>query len=164
MANQPRVYQIAVKDSHKTEKRGHGLGKISVERLVVNVTGCEGDFNKYRTDHKDSTNDRAVSIMTKQLLTDLTNEGWGHIMPGDLGENITTDGRITFEIGGIYSVGSVLLQITENIEPCNKLIYLPYIKKERKNDFLKTLKGRRGWYAKVLNEGIIFPGDKIIIK
>ena len=161
MDDSPYVY-LAVKNVHRTEKRGNGLQKLPVNKLVVHTEGCEGDFNQYRTKHKHSTHDRALSLITKKMLDTLTSEGWGPVMPGDLGENITIDGEITFEIGEIYSIGTVLLEITENIEPCNQLQSLSYIGKEKRGDFLKTLKQRRGWYAKVLTEGVIFPGDKVI--
>ena len=159
--NQPYVYRVSIKDNHIAEKRGNGLRKLSVSQLIVHTEGCEGDYNQYRTKHKCSTNDRAVSIMTKKLLDTLTSEGWGPVMPGDLGENITVDGEITFQIGKVYSIGSVLLEITEDIETCNKLQYLPYVGREKRKDFLKALEHRRGWYAKVLSEGVIFPGDKV---
>jgi MOSC domain-containing protein YiiM len=38
---------------------------------------------------------------------------------------------------------------------------LHYIEKEKGPKFLKTLKGRRGWYAKVLKEGKVKIGDSI---
>lgn len=161
---EPYVYQVAVKNSHKNNKNNKkecGLQKTPVDKLHVNVHGCEGDFNKYRTTHKKSTDDRALSIMTTQLLLTFESEGWP-VSPGDLGENITIIGNITFEIGEIYSVGSVVLQITENIEPCNNLLHLPYVGRDKKAEFINMLKGRRGWYAKVLTEGVITPGDKII--
>lgn len=156
------VLQVAVKNSHRSEKRGHGLQKVSVDQLVVQNSGCVGDFNRFRTDFKNSTNDRAVSIMTKELLDQLTNRGWGPVMPGDLGENITIAGEITLNVGQVVSIGrNVILQITELIEPCNKLLFLPYVGREGKAEFINTLKGRRGWYARVLTEGIICPGDPV---
>lgn len=129
--------------------------------LDVRTEGCIGDYNEYRTKHKQSTNDRALSIMTTQLINDFNDEGWP-ILAGDLGENLTISGNITFEIGEIYLIGSVILQITENIEPCNKLIFLSYVGRANKVAFLNMLKGRRGYYGKVINEGIIVPYDKVI--
>lgn len=156
------VHRLSVKDSHRTEKRGHGLQKSAVDRLVVRVTGCEGDYNQFRTSHKQSTPDRAVSLITTSILDELTHEGWGPVLPGDLGENITVTGDILFEPGQIVSIGpDAVLEIAELIVPCNKLMFLPYVGRERKAAFLKTLQGRRGWYARVLSEGTIHPGDKV---
>ena len=159
---EPYIYHLAIKDSHKTAKQKIGLQKNRVDQLNVNIEGCEGDYNEYRTRHKQSTNDRAVSIITKQILHDLTTEGWGPVMPGDLGENITLGGEITIEIGQRYSIGTVVLEITEEIEPCNKLQFLPYVGREKRVNFIQTLKKRRGYYAKVLLEGYIVPGDKVV--
>ena len=39
------------------------------------------------------------------------------------------------------------------------LKHLPYIGNEKVKDFIKTLAGRRGWYAKVLKPGKIRKGD-----
>lgn len=83
--NEPYVYQVAVKDIHKTDKRPCGLPKIPTLKLNISIEGCEGDFNEYRTKHKHSTNDRAVSLITNQLLDCFADEGWP-VLPGDLGE------------------------------------------------------------------------------
>jgi len=160
-SNEPYVYQVSVKNTHKTNNKDRRPHKISTNILNVCTEGCVGDYNDYRTKHKKSTNDRAVSIMTKQLLDAFNDEGWP-VLAADLGENITIAGDITFEIDEIYSIGTVMLQITEDIQPCNKLMFLPYVGKENKVDFLNMLKGRRGWYAKVLTEGVIVSGDKVI--
>ncbi len=155
MDSESYVYQVAVKNTANSPQ------KVSTPKLNVHIEGCEGDFNEYRTKHKHSTNDRALSLITNQLLDTFADEGWP-VLPGDLGENITVAGDITFEIGQVYSIGTVILQITEDIEPCNKLLYLPYVGRDKKSMFIKMLKGRRGWYAKVLSEGVVVPGDKVI--
>ena len=41
------------------------------------------------------------------------------------------------------------------------LSVLPYVGEEKVNDFIKTLVRRRGWYAEVMQEGIIKKGDSI---
>lgn len=158
------VQGLSVKDSHRTEKRGHGLQKLAVKRLVVRFSGCDGDFNQFRTSHKRSTDDRAVSIMTTAILDQLSAEGWGPVLPGDLGENITVSGDTSFETGNVISVGSVVLEITEFIVPCNKLMFLPYVGRERKCEFIKTLQGRRGWYARVLKEGTVELNDPVHVQ
>eukprot|EP01126_Amoeba_proteus_P041111 TRINITY_DN4412_c0_g1_i1.p1 TRINITY_DN4412_c0_g1~~TRINITY_DN4412_c0_g1_i1.p1 ORF type:complete len:173 (-),score=25.37 TRINITY_DN4412_c0_g1_i1:197-715(-) len=158
---EPYVFQVAVKDSHKETKRACGLPKQSVRELVVGTSGAEGDYNRYRTTHKSSTNNRALSLITLDILNDLTKEGWGPVLPGDLGENITVAGNIRFAIEQKYRMGTVVLQITEEIQPCNNLMNLPYVGRERKNAFLSALKRRRGWYAKVHETGVILPGDVV---
>jgi len=156
----PYVCQVAIKNSHKTNNKDRSPQKIPTKILNVRTEGCDGDFNEYRTKHKQSTNDRALSLMTTQLLDIFNDEGWP-VMPGDLGENVTVCGDITFEVGKQYLIGTVILQITEEINPCNKLLYLPYVGRDKKKMFLEMLNGKRGWYAKVLTEGVIIPGDKV---
>ncbi|MHA2028578.1 MAG: MOSC domain-containing protein [Candidatus Kariarchaeaceae archaeon] len=34
---------------------------------------------------------------------------------------------------------------------------------EKVNEFIKTMKNRRGWYAKVLKEGSVSKGEKITL-
>jgi MOSC domain-containing protein YiiM len=49
--------------------------------------------------------------------------------------------------------------VTEACDPCDELYSLPYVGKEKGPAFVKTMMGRRGWYAKVLREGEIEPGN-----
>ena len=156
----PYVYQLSVKNTHKTDKKDRSPRKISTTSIQVYKEGCKGDYNDYRTKHKQSTNDRALSLITTEILEQLNTEGWP-IKPGDLGENITIAGDLSLELGQKYSIGTVTLEITEEIVPCNKLSFLPYVGKPNKSEFLETLKGRRGWYARVLTEGTITVRDKV---
>lgn len=155
---EPYVLQCAIKNTHKSNNKDRSPQKNTTAQLVVHLEGCAGDYNNYRTRHKNSTNDRAVSLITTNLLDSFREEGWD-VSPGDLGENITLFGDIFFEIGDTFTIGTVILQITEDIEPCNNLMFLPYIGRENRKAFINTLNGRRGWYAKVLTEGTIIPGD-----
>jgi MOSC domain-containing protein YiiM len=41
---------------------------------------------------------------------------------------------------------------------------LPYIGDERGQEFMKTIKDRRGWYARVLEEGVVQSGDQITLE
>ena len=158
--NEPYVFQLATKNAHKTNNKIKSPQKNLVTSINVYYNGCQGDYNDYRTKHKKATNDRAVSIMTTQLIESFNNEGWP-IVAGDLGENITVSGNIIFVVGETYSIGTTVLQITEDIQPCNKLMFLDYVGRENKVEFINMLKGRRGWYAKVLTEGSIVSGDKV---
>ncbi len=44
---------------------------------------------------------------------------------------------------------------------CTYLYSLPYIGDERGQEFMKTVKDRRGWYARVLEEGVVSASDII---
>ena len=58
-------------------------------------------------------------------------------------------------------MGSALIQISFKCEPCTYLYSFPYIGDERGQEFMKTIKDRRGWYARVLEEGVVRAGDII---
>ncbi len=83
--------------------------------------------------------------------------------PGEIGENITTQGvpYDFFEIGGRYRVGDVEIEITEPCKPCSNLRLMPYVGDEKITEFMKTMLRRRGWYAKVITEGKVTQGDSI---
>jgi len=55
----------------------------------------------------------------------------------------------------------VRIQITKPCTLCKNLYALVSNDKEKGPAFIKTLVGRRGWYAKVLTEGSITTGDTI---
>jgi hypothetical protein len=161
-----RVIRLAVKAKSKG-KHEPGLPKPEFSQIYTHITGCEGiqegnkikDYNHYRTTRKKSTNDRSVSIMTVEIIKALNEEDWP-IKEGDLGENIVVEG-IDIQVGQKFRLGEAEICITEDNKPCNQLQNLPYVGKERKKEFLNTLKGRRGWFARVDKEGIIKKGDKI---
>lgn len=153
------IYQINRK-KEITEERG--LPKYSVEEVIVNSVGIEGDFNRYRTEKRGNTLERALLLLPWETIQDLNGEGWP-VHPGDLGENITTQGiPYNLAIGATYYLGSqAVIQVSEACTPCVNLGLLEYVNKEKVSAFMKTLLGRRGWYARVLQEGKIRRGDII---
>jgi Uncharacterized protein conserved in bacteria len=124
--------------------------KESRASVVVSPEGVEGDYNHYRTMALDSTPDRAVSILTSDIIKLLREAGWTRVQDGDLGENIYVDGidYTFFQVGKRYRFHSqkdtkettndgvlqeeegVVVEITERIEPCGNLCRLPYINDE----------------------------------
>jgi len=143
------------------------------------------DHNHYRTIALDATPDRAVSILTQDVLELLQKQGWPKVSQGDLGENILVEGvdYTFFKVGQRYkfvqneenaATSTTIVEITERIEPCGNLCKLSYINdeslppKERFEGckkFLLTLdakEGLRGWYGRVIgNGGIVSLGDKV---
>mmetsp|Transcript_25320 Transcript_25320/g.31201 ORF Transcript_25320/g.31201 Transcript_25320/m.31201 type:complete len:307 (-) Transcript_25320:27-947(-) len=128
---------------YTTKKNIHG-------QLIIRPEGVEGDYNHYRTTALNSTPNRAVSILTTDILKQLKTAGYSKVDTGDLGENIYVDGVDFkfFELGKRYkfstkeakggtssnngkdSEDGVLIEITERIEPCGNLCKLPYINDE----------------------------------
>jgi len=164
--------------------------KESRGEIFLGPDGVQGDYNHYRTIAMNSTPDRAVSILTTDVLKMLqgVEPGWKSVSEGDLGENITVDGIDFnfFEIGKSYKFftkgssaaaekekGTVVV-ITERIEPCGNLCKLPYINDENipPKDRLEGCKkfllwldrkeGLRGWYGKIVGDGgVVKLGDQV---
>jgi len=152
------VYQLNVKPQDSSSV---GLPKEKVSQVAVGVDGIVGDHNHYRHAKKGNTPDRAVMLLPYEIIEQLNAEGWP-VRPGDLGENITAQHLINdlISVGQRYRVGDVVLEVTEPVNPCYKLQFLPYVG-DRNPEFMKALLGRRGWYFKVLEEGKIQAGGRI---
>jgi MOSC domain-containing protein YiiM len=154
-----RVYEL----HQKAEARGeHGLPKPSIPMIAVTRAGVRGDFNRYRHEEKDDDPAMALLLIPRETLTDLSAEGWP-VRPGDLGENITTEGIPYggFAPGMRFLIGGTVIEITKPCTPCDNLFLLPYVGVERGAEFLKVMLGRRGWYARVVTDGSISTGDRV---
>ena len=162
--------------------------KESRSDIILKSEGVDGDYNHYRSTALSSTPDRAVSILTTDIVKMLKGAGWPKVSEGDLGENIYVDGieYTFFEIGYRYKFSSsvsgnekkiqqddVIVEITERIEPCGNLCRLNYINDESLSPqerfencktFLLVLDekdGLRGWYAKIIEGGRVKIGDSV---
>ena len=157
----PSILQI----NRKPRKKGEaGLPKISIEEAKVTSQGIEGDFNRYRTLRKNSDPDMALLILSDDIINQLNREGWP-VCPGDLGENLTLTNIDYSSIlpGQNYKIGNIQIMISFICDPCSYLEVLPYVGEIKLIDFIKTLKNRRGWYARVVRGGQIFAGDLVKI-
>ena len=141
----------------------HGLPKRTVPSAELTKEGVAGDFNRWRheTQHDDPT--MALLLMPLETLEELNHEGWP-IRPGDLGENITSSGipYNTFAPGRRFRAGRAEIEITKACPPCDNLYLLPYVGPDRGPSFLRVMKDRRGWYARVLREGTVRAGDPLV--
>jgi MOSC domain-containing protein YiiM len=153
------VQRINVKALVQGER---GLPKKPVDSAFVSFAGVQGDFNVYRHEEREDDPDSALLIMPIETIKELNSEGWP-IKPGDLGENFTTTGIPygSFAVGKVFTAGEVRFQISRACDPCDNLFLLPYVGQSRGPKFLKTMLGRRGWYARVLKEGRIRAQDRI---
>lgn len=148
-----KIHQINLKPNRANE---HGIPKTSVISAILSKSGIEGDYNNYRTIKKDQNPDMAVLVYPIETIHKLNDEGWP-IMPGDMGENFTISGipHSHFSPNQQYQIGESLIEISFECDPCQNLSVLPYVGKTKINEFIKTLMHRRGWYARVLKEGLI---------
>jgi MOSC domain-containing protein YiiM len=140
----------------------HGLPKLPVPEARLTRNGVEGDFNRYRHEEKHDDPDMALLIVPLETLHDLNQEGWP-VGPGDLGENLTTQGisNDAFVPGRRFRVGETVVEISKECTPCTNLYLLPYVGSARGPAFLQAMLGRRGWYARVLREGPVHAGDAV---
>lgn len=140
----------------------HGLPKLPVPFVRVGPQGVEGDFNRFRQEERHADPAMALLILPAETIEALNREGWP-VRPGDLGENITTEGIPYADLSPPhrFRIGGAVTEVAKPCEPCDNLYLLPYVGRERGPAFLKATLGRRGWYARVREAGEIRVGDPI---
>ena len=165
----------------KTKKERNAkepIKKNNYESIFLNFDNCYidekiKDYNHYRTVNKklNSTNDRAVSILTTDIYDDINEmflDNNNNIIYGEFGENITIKNISISElfIGKQLNIGDALIEITESIEPCYRMSNIEQItniygkdwwnqKNGNEISYYINIKGNRGYYAKVLVPGIV---------
>ena len=159
MPPQPRVVQLHLKSR---EGRARGLPKRAVPQLTITTDGVEGDFNRWRTEKANGDPDQAVLLLSEEILLALRKEGWP-VQPGELGENLTLAGLPTdaLQPGVQVKVGEVVLEVSKPCDPCTVLYTLPYVGVKRGPEFVRTMLGRRGWFARVVQGGIVRAGTAV---
>lgn len=79
-------------------------------------------------------------------------------LPGAFGENISTMGMTEREVsvGDIFRLGGALIQVSQGRQPCWKLSQRFGVA-----DMARRVQssGRTGWYCRVLQPGMVAPGD-----
>ena len=82
------------------------------------------------------------------------------LVPGGFGENLAFDGLSESElcVGDIHGIGSAQLQVCQPRQPCFKLA-LRFDDKHLPKAMIRN--GRAGWYYRVLEPGVINPGDRV---
>ena len=139
-----------------------GLPKPELVEATFTPQGVVGDYNHYRQTSRHGDPAMAILVMPIETLEDLNREGWP-VRPGDLGENVTTRGFAYDDLAPPrrLRLGGAVLTTTKPCEPCDNLYALPYVGKTKGPQFLKTILGRRGWFAQVDAGGMVRRGDRI---
>jgi MOSC domain-containing protein YiiM len=80
--------------------------------------------------------------------------------PGGLGENLAIDGLREADlcVGDIHGIGTTRLQICQPRQPCFKFA-LRFNDKHMPKAMIRN--GRSGWYYRVLQPGVMEPGDPV---
>ena len=108
------------------------------------------DFGLEGCAHAKAASNRQVLLVDRETLEAMD------LQPGILRENITTDGLNVnnLQIGQRLRMGQTLLEVTRICTPCDQMERIrPGLRKE--------LWGRRGMLCRVLECGILRPGDAI---
>jgi MOSC domain-containing protein YiiM len=145
-----------------------GVPKHAVEQARVFIDRVEGDNWNDRKHH--GLSGQAVCLFSMELIEELKAEGYS-LFPGALGENFTTGGidYCRIRLGDRFRVGTeVEIRITKIRQPCrtitvygNGIIRATFDAEVRAGKTTSSKWGRSGYYAEVLKEGIVRPGDTI---
>jgi MOSC domain-containing protein YiiM len=151
----PHVCQISVSDG--------GVPKRPVLEAVITKAGVEGDRQQNLKFHGGP--DRAVCLYSLELIERLQDEGHS-IDAGSSGENLTISGLEWEKLkpGDRLQVGpEVQIEIMNYTIPCEKIVQW-----FRDRDYKRiSQKLNPGWsrlYAKVLREGLVRPGDEVVVE
>jgi MOSC domain-containing protein YiiM len=132
-----------------------GMPKLPVPSAFVSADGVEGDRQRNLKYHGGPA--RAVCLYSEELYAWLREQGVP-VTNGNVGENFTTRGLDLSRLakGDRLRVGACTIEITNVRVPCSQL-------KKWDVDLPELIVGRSGWVARVVEEGIVRPGDPIEI-
>jgi MOSC domain-containing protein YiiM len=82
--------------------------------------------------------------------------------PAGFGEKISTLGMTEADVclGDVYRLGTAIVQVSQGRQPCAKL-NLRFGVPDMLLRVMET--GRTGWYYRVLTEGLVNPGDSLVL-
>ena len=150
----PHVYQVNLSDG--------GVPKRPVLEAVIATTGVEGDRQRNLNVHGGL--DRALCLFSQDLIERLQDEGHS-IDAGSSGENLTFAGLEWEKLipGDRLQIGpDVQLEIMSYTIPCDQNAQW-FRDRDYKRVSQKKNPGWSRFYAKVLREGVVRPGDAVEI-
>jgi MOSC domain-containing protein YiiM len=133
-----------------------GMPKLPVLIARITAAGIDGDHQRNRKYHGGP--DRAICIYSEELYEWLREQGI-NVTAGQIGENFTTLGVNLQHLGKgdrlrVGGADGCLIEITNVRVPCSQL-------KKWDADLPELIVGRSGWVARVIEEGVVKPGDPI---
>ena len=146
-----------------------GLPKRPVELARVTREGIVGDKCANRKYHGGPL--QALLLVASESVDHLIAAGYP-LFHGALGENITMQGidRKWMRAGQRYRIGEVLIELTKLRQPCRALdVYGQQLKHDladkdtKAGDHHSPKWALGGFYASILQPGIIRPGDPITL-
>lgn len=146
-----------------------GVPNHAVDCGQVTARGIAGDGWRHPQFH--GTPGRAILLITSEGVDQVRVMGFP-VYPGALGENLTTRGldRRALRIGQRFRCGTAAIRLTEVRVPCGTLsVFGDRIQAAifdalaMKGDSSSDVWGLSGFYASVLEPGILRPGDSIVL-
>ena len=158
---------------HRSAERRFGKEPVTELQLVAGL-GVAGDVHSgARVQHRSRVladpsqpNLRQVHLLSEELLSALSEEGFSGIAPGALGENLTTRGLDlrSLPTGSVLRLGATaLIALTGLRNPCAQLdAFRPgLLRALSPRDDSGGLVRRAGVMGVVLAGGLVRPGDAI---
>lgn len=137
------------------------INKITIEEAYLTDLGFKGDEQVNKKYHGGAN--KAVfffSSLTYDKINSVLNMNLDYKDISPLGENLLVSDITEDDIcvGDILKLGLAVVQVTQPREPCNVLSI-----NTKNKEMLKTVMnyGYTGWYAKVLEEGIVKQTDSV---
>ena len=140
-----------------------GVPKLPIDKAHIKFEGVEGDFNKFRTEKKNSIGTRAVTLFSLEQIEKLKSEGHA-IDVGTTGENITIEGVDwpSLKVGARMMIGEAMIELSEPTAPCSK-IGKSFIDGAFSRIDHELELGWSRWSASVIEEGQVEVGNQVII-
>ena len=140
-----------------------GVPKLPINKAQIKFEGVDGDFNKFRTEKKNSTGKRAVTLFSLEQIEKLKSEGHA-IDVGTTGENITIEGVDwpSLEVGARMMIGEAMIELSEPTAPCSK-IGKSFIDGAFSRIDHELELGWSRWSASVIEEGQVEIGSQVIL-
>ena len=140
-----------------------GVPKLPINKAQIKFEGVDGDFNKFRTEKKNSIGTRAVTLFSLEQIEKLKSEGHA-IDVGTTGENITIEGVDwpSLEVGARMMIGEAMIELSEPTAPCSK-IGKSFIDGAFSRIDHELELGWSRWSASVIEEGQVEVGNQVII-
>ena len=135
----------------KSKKKGTKKEAVA-EGLLKEDYGLIGDA------HADCLTNRQVSLLAMESIDKMQNLGL-NLRPGDFAENITTEGidLLHLPIGTRIFVGDkVILEVTQIGKECHTACAI-------RRQVGECIMPEEGVFARVVQGGLVKPGDKVII-
>jgi MOSC domain-containing protein YiiM len=146
-----------------------GIPKRAIAEGQVSSMGIDGDSHAHPDIHGGSQ--QALLLITAEGIEELAALGFP-LTYGSLGENLTTRGigRREWRSGQRWRIGAeVVIEITKRRAPCKTLNAYPGIQAAifdapaQAGDPSSPKWGLSGFYASVVQPGVIRPSDEIIL-